>query len=116
MPAIVSEGEYSLFYFGGAFSHAINKRPKTDDFRVQEEHGGIITAIEPDARMRRAGDRAIETIDRDLLYARVDLIRDARQEFFLMELELIEPALYFRMDPRSPRFFAEVFDRRMNEL
>jgi hypothetical protein len=116
MPAIVTEGEYSLFYFGGEFSHAINKAPKQDDFRVQEEHGGIITAVEPGPLMRAAGDKAVGTIGHELLYARVDLIRDASGKFLLMELELIEPALYFRMNERSPVFFAEQFDRRMNEL
>ncbi len=113
---IVTEGEYSLFYFGGEFSHAINKAPRPDDFRVQEEHGGVITAIEPDATMRAAGDKAVRTIGEELLYARVDLVRDADDCFLLMELELIEPALYFRMDERSPTFFAEQFDKRMRQI
>lgn len=116
MPAIVTEGEYSLFYFGGEFTHAINKIPKPADFRVQEEHGGIITSVSPDDALLTAGKRAMDLIGECLLYARVDLVRDARDEFVLMELELIEPALYFRMDERSPRFFAEQFDRMMNEL
>jgi glutathione synthase/RimK-type ligase-like ATP-grasp enzyme len=115
IPAIVSEGEYSLFYFGGEFGHAINKSPKPADFRVQEEHGGIITAIEPEESLLNAGRRAIDLIGQELLYARVDLVRH-HGEFLLMELELIEPALYLRMHPRAPRFFAEQFDRRMNEL
>lgn len=116
MPAIVTEGEFSLFYFGGEFSHAINKAPKAADFRVQEEHGGLITAIEPTDQLRKAGSQVLASIGRELLYARVDLVRDSDGEFALMELELIEPALYFRMDERSPVFFAEQFDRRMNEL
>ena len=53
MPNIVAEGEYSLFYFNGEYSHAINKSPKDADFRVQEEHGGIITPVEPDERLLR---------------------------------------------------------------
>lgn len=115
MPAIVSEGEYSLFYFDGEFSHAINKAPKTADFRVQEEHGGIITVVEPDSKLLNAGQEVLELIEEQLLYARVDFVRDDDDEFALMELELIEPALYFRMDARSPYFFAEQFDKRMRE-
>ena len=46
--SIVSTGEYSLFYFAGEYSHSILKTPKADDFRVQEEHGGVIRAIEPE--------------------------------------------------------------------
>jgi hypothetical protein len=47
MPQVVAEGEYSLFYFGGRYSHAVLKTPRREDFRVQEEHGGVIQAIEP---------------------------------------------------------------------
>jgi hypothetical protein len=47
------------------------------------------------------------------LYARIDLVRDASDDFALMELELIEPALYFRMDEDSPARFARAFDKRM---
>jgi len=115
MPEIVSEGEFSLFYFNGKFSHAINKRPADRDFRVQEEHGGIITAVEPEEGLELAGRLAIDLIGEVLLYARVDLVRDG-DGFALMELELIEPALYFRMESTAPRFFAEEFNRRMNEL
>ncbi|NCF68110.1 MAG: hypothetical protein GWP61_19260, partial [Chloroflexi bacterium] len=39
VPGIVEEGEFSLFFFNGEFSHAIIKSPKVEDFRVQEEHG-----------------------------------------------------------------------------
>lgn len=116
VPSIETEGEYSLFYFGGAFSHAINKSPKPSDFRVQEEHGGLITQVDPEPALLTAGNRAMSLIGHRLLYARVDLVRCTGDEFVLMELELIEPALYFRMDPGSPIFFAREFDRMMNEL
>ncbi len=113
MPAIVTEGEYSLFYFGGKFSHGINKAPKTSDFRVQEEHGGLITAVEPDSKLLAAGEKALGLIGQELLYARVDLVRDAADEFALMELELIEPALYLRMDAGSPERFATMIDSQL---
>lgn len=115
VPAVVSEGEYSLFYFNGLYSHTILKTPKHGDFRVQEEHGGIITAVEPDTGMLRTAGRIASKIEPSPLYARIDLVRHGA-EWLLMELELIEPALYFRMDPRSPILFAREFDRRMNEL
>jgi hypothetical protein len=110
MQNIIVEGEYSLFYFNGEYSHTINKSPKTDDFRVQEEHGGVITAVEPDEKLSAAGRDAIANIGRDLLYARVDLIRDEEDEFRLMEMELIEPAMYLRMNPAAPGRFASAID------
>ncbi|HSK70093.1 MAG TPA: hypothetical protein VK892_00250, partial [Pyrinomonadaceae bacterium] len=103
MPNIVGEGEFSLFYFGGEYSHAILKTPKPADFRVQEEHGGIIQAVEPDAKLLKAGRKAFDFIKPPPLYARVDFVRDAGDDFALMELELIEPALYFRMDEGAPK-------------
>ena len=50
LPTIAEEGEYSLFYFGGSFSHAIIKRPAAGDFRVQEQYGGYEAAVAPPAR------------------------------------------------------------------
>jgi hypothetical protein len=40
--SVLSQGEHSLFYFANRYSHAVVKRPKPGDFRVQEEHGGHI--------------------------------------------------------------------------
>lgn len=116
MPGVVGEGEFSLFYFGGEYSHAILKTPKPKDFRVQEEHGGIIRSVEPDANLLKAGEKVLEFIAPVPLYARVDFVRDAKDDFALMELELIEPALYFRMKKQAPESFARAFDSRMNEL
>jgi hypothetical protein len=113
MPNIVSEGEYSLFYFTGDYSHTILKTPKQRDFRVQEEHGGIITAVTPSAKMLNTAESILQFIPSAPLYARIDLVRDGSDNFALMELELIEPALYFRMDEGAPVRFARAFNHRM---
>ena len=110
LKSIVTEGEYSIFYFGGEYSHAILKSPNSEDFRVQEEYGGVITAFDPDEKLRAAADKAFAMIDPRPLYARVDLVRDADEEFALMELELIEPALYLRMEKHAPQRFAKAID------
>lgn len=110
---ILTEGELSLFYFDGALSHAISKTPKAEDFRVQEEHGGVIRPIRPPVELRAAADRAMATLDETLLYARADFVSTPGGDgYWLMELELIEPALYFRMDPGAPGRFARALDRR----
>lgn len=116
MPAIVQEGEYSLFDFDGEFSHAILKTPKTKDFRVQEEHGGIIKGHEPDGNLRAAAKRVFDAMGEVPLYARVDLVRDENDNFLVMELELIEPSLYLRMDAGAPERFARAFDARMRRI
>lgn len=111
---VATEGEYSLFYFSGDYSHAILKTPKENDFRSQEEHGGNIQSIEAEDALRAAGQRAVESIGETLLYARADFVRsNDNSEFQLMELELIEPALYFRTDPQSALRFARAVDALM---
>ena len=61
--SIVERGEYSVFYFGGEYSHAILKAPKADDFRVREDHGGIITAVDPGAELISSAKKTISAID-----------------------------------------------------
>jgi glutathione synthase/RimK-type ligase-like ATP-grasp enzyme len=107
---IVTEGEYSLIYFHGEYSHAILKSPKRGDFRVQEEHGGHITAAVATPGMRACGAAALAALDTTPLYARVDFVRVAGDHFAVMELELIEPALYLRMDADAPGRFAAAVD------
>lgn len=111
--AVVDEGEFSLFYFNGEFSHAILKTPREADFRVQEEHGGRIRPVEISAGLRSTGDAVLDTLEEPPLYARVDLVRaNGNDDFRLMELELIEPALYFRMDAAAAARFARALDDR----
>jgi glutathione synthase/RimK-type ligase-like ATP-grasp enzyme len=113
MPKIIEEGEFSLFYFGGEYSHTILKSPKAEDFRVQEEHGGIITQFSPSKQLSATAQKVFNQINEKLLYARIDFVRDDDDNFCLMELELIEPALYLRMDKNAPQFFAETVDKRL---
>lgn len=106
MPAILSEGEYSLFFFNGVFSHAIRKKPAAGEFRSQEERGAEIRPIKPEQKLLQRGQHALETIKPAPLYARIDLVRDQAGDFVVMELELIEPSLYLRTDPGAPARFA----------
>ena len=111
MRGIVEEGEFSLFYFNGGYSHTILKTPKTGDFRVQEEHGGLIQTVEPSPDLLATGDRVIKYISPTPLYARVDFVRTANGDFAVVELELIEPSMYLRQADRAPDSFASAIDR-----
>ena len=104
--AITEVGEWSLVFIGGAYSHAVLKRPRSGDFRVQHEHGGYAVPAEPSATTILAAETALAAIGPSLgnegsapcLYARVDgCIVD--RTFVLMELELIEPALFLGEGP-----------------
>ena len=108
---IKSEGEYSLIYFGNRLSHVLLKTPKNGDFRVQEEHGGSLKKInKPESSLIDFGNKVMQTIPYQCLYSRVDVVRDGNN-YLLMEVELIEPSLYFNMDPKSPQMFAKVFNK-----
>jgi hypothetical protein len=113
--SIVSTGEYSLFYFAGEYSHSILKTPKTSDFRVQEEHGGVIRAIAPSDELVQAATRVMRALDEVPLYARVDLVRLPDGTLALIELELIEPSLYLSYDSAAPERFADALDRFLRQ-
>ncbi|MBS2032835.1 MAG: hypothetical protein JST54_33485 [Deltaproteobacteria bacterium] len=108
--SVTEIGEYSVFYFGGKRSHAILKVPKSGDFRVQEEHGGEIRAAQPPANVIAAADSVMKAMDRTLVQARVDLVLLDDGAPALMELELIEPSLYFRTDANAARNFTDAFE------
>lgn len=127
--SIVDEGEFSLFYFDGKYSHAILKTPKQDDFRVQEEHGGCLLTIEPEEALLMQAQSTLAVICNEVgempLYARLDFVRLmpiqvqsalASDSFALMEAELIEPSLYFNMDTKAAKRFAVAFNIRMTTL
>ena len=105
MPNILSEGEYSLFFFAGSYSHAILKIPAESEFRSQEERGADIRSILPEKKLLLRASQVMDVISPSPLYARIDFVRD-QDDFLVMELELIEPSLYLRMDPMAPARFA----------
>ena len=101
----VEQGEWSLLFFGETFSHAILKTPKDGDFRVQHSHGGSFSqATLDDSFIQKAG-AYVEKFAKDSLYVRVDgIIKD--DEFYLMELEMIEPYLYLdEVDGAVDRYY-----------
>jgi glutathione synthase/RimK-type ligase-like ATP-grasp enzyme len=107
LPEIERSGEVSMIFFGGAFSHAISKRPQPGDFRVQPEFDGIIAAYRADADEHEAAERILAAVEEPLLYARIDLVRGLDGAPQLIELELIEPDLYLGYDEGAGRRFAQ---------
>jgi glutathione synthase/RimK-type ligase-like ATP-grasp enzyme len=104
--AVVEDGEWSVIFFRGRFSHAVLKRPRAGDFRVQAEKGGTATLTEPPPGLVDAAMRALAAAPTPTLYARVDgcMVDGA---FVLMELELLEPSLFLACDPTAAARFAD---------
>lgn len=109
--SVQSEGEYSLFFFGGEYSHAILKKPRAGDFRTQEEHGADILSVDVSAALVDTAAGILGVVSPQPVYVRADFVRGSGDRFLLMELELIEPSLYFRTDPCSASRFARALTR-----
>lgn len=108
MAAIESEGEYSLFYLGGHYSHAIVKRPRAGEFRCQSQFGGRHKMTDAPTAARTLGDAALAASGPDIAYARIDLIGDGADGYALMEIELIEPYLYLDQAPDGGATFVDM--------
>jgi glutathione synthase/RimK-type ligase-like ATP-grasp enzyme len=115
MGEVQTQGEWSLIFFDGEFSHAALKTPKAGDFRTQMTHGGSTQPITPPADLAAQARGILAKVDSRLLYARVDgVVRSG--DFYLMELELIEPFLFLKYDAGAPERFARVVERFTAEV
>jgi glutathione synthase/RimK-type ligase-like ATP-grasp enzyme len=106
LPSVATEGELSLVYIGGEHSHSLRKLPARGDFRVQPIYGGT---HEPEDLGRVIGDvaaAAIAVAPVAPLYARVDILATDEGPT-VIELELIEPALYLDANPPSAERLAD---------
>ena len=97
---IAAEGEWSFIFLGGEFSHAVLKSPKAGDFRVQEAYGGRTARVDPPAELLAQARAAAAASPGPWLYARVDGVRRGGG-LAVVEVELIEPALYLAHAPGS---------------
>jgi glutathione synthase/RimK-type ligase-like ATP-grasp enzyme len=107
--SLVREGEWSLVFLGGKFSHAVLKRPATGDFRVQSIHGGTVARAEARPEWIAQARSILDAVPGPWLYARVDgCIVDDR--FVLVELEMLEPDLFFNLCPEAATRFVDSFE------
>ncbi len=110
---ILHSGEDTLMIFDGHYSHAVRKRPKPDDFRVQDDHGGSVHPYQPTPQQIELAERTIAACQQPPAYGRVDLVRDNQGHNTVMELELIEPELWLRYHLPAATSFATAIAARM---
>jgi hypothetical protein len=94
LSSVKEEGEYSLLFFGNDYSHAVIKKPKSGDYRIQSLYGGTEQTYSPTKNEIEAAQKIINILPFEPLYARVDLLRGNDGHLKLIELEMIEPYLY----------------------
>ncbi len=112
VPEIQTQGESSLLFFGGEYSHAVRKRPAAGDFRSQSEHGGAVEVIAPGPALRERAERVLACLDETPAIARVDGV-EVGGELLLMELELIDPSLYLSTHAGAADRCARVLAERL---
>ena len=112
LPEIQSSGELSLLFFDGVFSHAVCKRPKAGDYRVQFQFGGSDENVQVSAELVAKARDCIAHAPALPVYARVDgVVKDGK--FLLMELEVFEPLMFLARDPEAPGRFARAIVGRL---
>lgn len=112
LPSIQSEGEMSLIFVGGTFSHALIKSAAAGDYRIQSSYGGTERAHKPGCDDRETAGAIIRSLDDTPLYARVDMVRGNAGQLLLIELELIEPFLYpLQADDLGERLYSAIESR-----
>ena len=103
---ILDKGEVSIVMIGDQYSHAVLKVAKEGDFRVQDDFGGSVHDYNPTQAEIAFAQDVITACSTQPLYARVDIIRDNKDDISLVELELIEPGLWFRKKPQAAKALA----------
>lgn len=113
LSAVATEGELSIYFFGGVYSHTVRKVAAPTEFRVQREYGGQFTAMIPDVQTLTAAGKALAAVPDTAAYARVDLIRMDDGRLAVMELELIEPDLYLDLVPEAEDRFGAAISKAL---
>jgi hypothetical protein len=108
---IQTQGEWSLVFFNGEYSHAVLKKPDTDDFRVQKHFGGTVRAASPSKALIAHAQAVLAMSDEIPLYARIDGI-ERNGEFLLLELEIHEPHLFLGTNPQAANQFAHAIAKK----
>ncbi|MBV9788046.1 MAG: hypothetical protein JOZ51_07735 [Chloroflexi bacterium] len=114
IPEVTTSGELSLMFFGKVYSHAVYKRPRQGDFRVQTDFGGTREIAAPPQSVIAQAQAIVDSIAEPLQFARVDGI-EVEGRLVLMELELIDPLLFFSYDPAAAQRFAEVIAQTLEK-
>ena len=104
---VLVEGELSLVVIDGLCSHAVRKRARPGDFRVQDNHGGTVHPYRPTRDEIAFAEAVAANCPATPAYARVDAVRDPSGTLCVMELELVEPELFFRFHEPAARALAD---------
>lgn len=106
-PTITELGEASLMVFNGKYTHAILKKAKPGDYRVQDDFGGSVHPYQPSKDEIAFAEQVFSVCDPMPAYGRADIMWNSEGRLYLSELEIVEPELWVRNHPAAAEDFAE---------
>jgi hypothetical protein len=107
--SVESHGERSVIAIDGEVTHAVRKAP-----RLCSEDEAVGGRLDVAGDERALAHAILDRLPFDLLYARLDVVRDERGSPMVMELELIEPSLYLVQEPRAMERLVQGLARRLS--
>jgi cystathionine gamma-synthase len=110
---VETAGERSAIVIDGHLTHAVVKRAQPGDYRVQDDFGGTDAPTELTAAEHDLVRRVLAVVDAVPLYARLDFLVDTDGQPRLIELEAVEPSLFFRHGRHAADRLAEALLRRV---
>ena len=113
---ILKDGEASHMLFDGKYTHSVIKKAKEGDFRVQDDWGGTVKSYNASAEEVAFAEDVINKMNPKPAYARVDVVKDNSGKLSVVELELVEPELWFRVHPPAAKEFAAVIEQNLKVL
>ncbi|MCT8339070.1 hypothetical protein MG296_03305 [Flavobacteriaceae bacterium TK19130] len=104
---IETKGEASLMVFNGKYTHAILKKAKSGDFRVQDDFGGTVHSYKPSEKEIEFAEFANAQCPTPPVYGRVDIVWDEQGDCYLSEMEFLDPEIWLREKPETAEVLAE---------
>jgi glutathione synthase/RimK-type ligase-like ATP-grasp enzyme len=108
---VLERGETTVVVIDGRSTHALRKRAKPGDFRVQDDHGGTVHPHQPSPEELALAERAMAACEPRAIYGRVDMVRGNDGRLAVMELEVVEPELWLRLQPSAAERLADAIAR-----
>ena len=114
LETIETKGEASLMICNGRFTHAILKKAKVGDFRVQDDFGGTVHPYKPSSIEIAFAENANAQCPVPPVYGRVDMVWDETGKCYLSEMEFLDPEIWLRNAPEMATYLAEGIASQIN--
>jgi glutathione synthase/RimK-type ligase-like ATP-grasp enzyme len=113
LPEVIDNGEASLIYYGGKFSHSVIKKVKQGDYRAHPDWGAEVLLYDPTVEEIEVGHRVLDAVGHPVHFARLDMIPSDNGPY-VIEIELIDPMMFFNHQPETADNYADHIENYLN--